>query len=197
MDKKIAILTSGKSRGSNFIQINEYFLRHRLPVKICFVVVTDHAAPVIQKCRDAGVKFIYLPIKDMKYFEDELLVAAKAEDLDLIALAGFLKKLSAEFIHNFAHPILNIHPALLPKCGGKGMYGMKVHERVYKSGDSESGVTIHRVNEKYDCGEIILQEKTSIEDCNSPEEIAAKVLRLEHKYYGLTIWRYLNRQINH
>ena len=196
MEKKIAILTSGKSRGSNFSAIHEYFVRHHVPCKISFVVVTDHEAPIISKCRCAGVKVLFLPIKDMSFFEEELLLAATAEALDMIVLSGFLKQLSLQFIQNFAHPILNIHPALLPLYGGKGMYGMKVHQAVFSAGDRESGVTIHRVNERYDEGEVIIQERIGITDCKSPEEIATKVLRLEHKLYGPTIHSFLNRQFS-
>ena len=95
------------------------------------------------------------------------------------------------FIREARIPIFNIHPALLPKYGGKGMYGMAVHKAVFESGDKESGATVHQVDNKYDHGKIIAQEKKDVSHCKSAEDISAEVLAIEHKLYGKTIWEYL------
>jgi len=105
----------------------------------------------------------------------------KKDNIELIVLAGFLKLLPTTFVNNFKKRIINIHPALLPSYGGKGMYGMNVHKAVFESGDRESGATIHFVDETYDTGFIIAQEKIDISQCSSPEEIAASVLNVEHQ----------------
>jgi len=191
MKKKIAILTSGKSRGSNFAAIAEFLHNKSIPVEIAFIVVTRKNAPVIQKAEQYGIKAIFISTKEMPAFEKKLLLLCTKHGVDLIALAGFLKKLSSSFIESFGKPVLNIHPALLPAYGGHGMYGQKVHEAVFNNRDKISGVTVHYINEEYDAGKIIVQEKVSIEDCQSPDEIAQKVLKLEHKIYAPAICKVL------
>ena len=186
---RIAVLTSGHSRGSNFVAIYNWLQKEKLPVKIVFVTVSNLQAQIIEKCQELGVKYLHLPTKDMTQFEYELLNFLDAYQVDLIALAGFLKKLSPLFIHQFDKPILNIHPALLPKYGGKGMYGISVHQKVFHNKEKESGATVHLVDENYDAGKIISQTKIDITDCTSPEEIAQRVLKIEHKIYGPAIWK--------
>lgn len=102
---------------------------------------------------------------------------------DLIVLAGFLWKMPEQIVAAYPNKIINIHPALLPKYGGKGMYGMKVHQTVLDNREKETGITIHYVNEHYDEGEFIFQQNVTIEDCTTAEEIVAKVQQLEHKYF--------------
>ncbi|MDX5477506.1 MAG: phosphoribosylglycinamide formyltransferase, partial [Cyclobacteriaceae bacterium] len=104
-------------------------------------------------------------------------------EVDFVVLAGFLQKIPANMIHAYPDQIVNIHPALLPKYGGKGMYGMKVHQAVKDSGETETGITIHLVNEHYDEGKIIFQAAVTVEPSDSPEAIAQKVHQLEHKYF--------------
>ena len=111
----------------------------------------------------------------------------KKDNIELIVLAGFLKLLPSEFVDNFKNRIINIHPALLPCFGGKGMYGMNIHKAVFDSGESESGATIHFVDNTYDTGKIIAQKKIDITNCNSAEEIAEKVLKIEHQLLPETI----------
>ena len=108
---------------------------------------------------------------------------------DLIVLAGFLWKFPEHIIAKYPNKIINIHPALLPKYGGKGMYGMNVHNAVLENKEKETGITIHYVNEHYDEGEFIFQQKVNIEDCASAEEIAAKIHELEHKHFPEVIER--------
>ena len=115
--------------------------------------------------------------------------------VELIVLAGYLKLIPPEFIRCFENKIINIHPALLPLYGGKGMYGMNVHRAVFNSGDKYSGPTIHFVNENYDSGEIIVQEKVDISGTNSPEEIAKKVLEKEHELLPLVVSKFADGKI--
>lgn len=194
MTNRIAVITSGKSRGSNFSAIVEYFRKEKILIEVAFVVVTHQDAPVILKAQEYGIDVLHLSNKNMKLFETGLLFACKDQRVELIALAGFLKKISLDFIRIFSKPILNIHPALLPKYGGKGMYGERVHQAVYDAGDKYSGVTIHYINDQYDEGQIITQEMVNIEDCESPQEIAAKVLKLEHRLYAPTIFNVLSHR---
>jgi phosphoribosylglycinamide formyltransferase-1 len=111
---------------------------------------------------------------------------------DLIVLAGFLLKFPEHIIAEFPNKIINVHPALLPKYGGKGMYGMHVHKAVLENKEKETGITIHYVNEHYDEGEFIFQTSVNIEECQTPEEIAAKIHELEHDYFPKIIKRLLD-----
>ncbi len=191
MGARIAILTSGSSRGSNFEAIYQYFQKQRLPVEIAFVTVNRKDAPIRERCKRLGVSCHHIPTQDYCQFEHKLGVYVEAQEIDLIVLAGFMRKLSPDFIRNAGCPIVNIHPALLPKYGGKGMFGMKVHEAVFQSGDTMSGASVHYVNEQYDAGKIIAQKSVSVRTCKSPQEIAKKVLRIEHALYPKVIWQVL------
>ena len=112
---------------------------------------------------------------------NELITSLKKLEIELIVLAGFLKLIPTEFLAEFQNKIINIHPALLPSYGGAGMYGMNVHRAVFNAGDKYSGATVHIVNEEYDSGKIIAQEKVNISGVKSPEELADEVLKVEHK----------------
>jgi phosphoribosylglycinamide formyltransferase-1 len=181
----IAILTSGKSRGSNFESIARYIKKRKLPISIKFVVVTRDDAPIIKRAEMLGVPWVIL--SDKKNFESELLSLLRQHNIQLIALAGFMRKLSPYLLNQFKGKIINIHPALLPRYGGKGMYGMRVHKTVFDNNEKESGVTVHFVNEKYDAGKIICQKKIPINHLKSPEEIAEAVLKIEHEIYPKVI----------
>jgi phosphoribosylglycinamide formyltransferase-1 len=111
--------------------------------------------------------------------------------IDLIVLAGFLWLVPGYLLKRFPHRIINIHPALLPKYGGKGMYGMRVHETVLKAGESQSGITIHYVNEKYDEGAVIFQAKCNVLPSDTPETLAQKIHRLEYEHFPKVIERLL------
>ena len=112
-----------------------------------------------------------------------MIKALKEKAPDLIVLAGFLWKFPEHILDEFPNQVINIHPALLPKYGGKGMYGMHVHQAVLDNKEQETGITIHYVNEHYDEGEFIFQQSVNIEDCKSAEEIAHKIHELEHQYF--------------
>ncbi|MBI9032496.1 phosphoribosylglycinamide formyltransferase [bacterium] len=188
---KIVILTSGKSRGSNFVAIANHLKRKRLPVDISAVIVTSKTAPVIEKCQELSISHYYLSCKDIAVYQQNLKDLVEDKKIDLIVLAGFMKLLESDFISSINIPILNIHPALLPKFGGKGMYGMNVHQAVFSQGERYSGITIHQVNGEYDKGDIIFQKRIRIHRSKSPEIIAHKVLKEEHKHYGRVIYQFL------
>jgi len=190
---KIAVLTSGMSRGSNLKAMAEYFSQNNLPVLISFVVRTRREAPIADVCQELGITCHHIPYKNQIQFEENILYLCQYHGIHLIALAGFLKRLSAVFLRELAVPVVNIHPALLPQYGGKKMYGMAVHQTVFEHHDKESGATVHLVDSVYDNGPAIAQEKVDISGCRSPQEIADTVLKLEHQLYGKAIWEYLNR----
>ena len=190
--RKIVVLTSGNSRGSNLRAIAGYFRKHHIDIEIALVVVTRKQAPVLEVCHDFMLPSCFISSKIMEEYERKMLTEIQALKPDAIVLAGFMKQLSAWFLSSVKIPILNIHPALLPKYGGKGMFGINVHTAVFEAGEQISGATIHLVNEDYDKGQILAQTETDISDCRSPQEIAARVLKIEHELFAPTIVKYLN-----
>ncbi|HWV66206.1 formyltransferase family protein, partial [Chitinophaga sp.] len=125
------------------------------------------------------------------FHSDKYILLLKELQIDLVVLAGFLWKIPANLVQAFPNRIINIHPALLPKFGGKGMYGHFVHEAVIAAGEKESGITIHFVNEKYDDGETILQERIIVTPEDTPESVARKVQALEHQWFPVIVERLL------
>ena len=183
MAKKIIILASGG--GSNAAKIIDYFKKKT--VTIDAVLCNRQSAGVYALCKSRNVPCHWMT----SHTDDYLLHFAAQTRPDLIVLAGYLKKIPAQLIHQFPNRIVNIHPALLPKFGGKGMYGLYVHKAVKAAGEKESGITIHYVNEHYDEGEVLFQAKVELDSHDSPEEIARKVLALEHQSYGPIIEKVL------
>lgn len=186
---KIAVLTSGHSRGSNFKAIVNYIQSQSLPIDIAFLFAVDPTAPVIHLCDDYNIPVILA--KNTSKINDQLIEIFQGNPVDLIVLAGFMRKISDAFLQSLKCPILNIHPALLPKYGGKGMFGMNVHQAVFIAKEQFSGATVHLVSNQYDQGDIILQKSVDISNCNSPEEISAHVLKIEHEIYPLAIKKIL------
>ena len=167
-------------RGSNLKSILDYFkLNNKVEIKL---IVTDN---LLCKALDiAGqnkIPFYCIDKKKSEHGFDNLSELLKKEKVELIVLAGYLKLLPSSFVSNYSQRIINIHPGLLPAYGGKGMYGINVHNAVLVSGDKESGATVHFVDENYDTGNIISQKKVDISDCKTPEDIAARVLNIEHQ----------------
>ena len=188
---KIAVFCSGLSRGSNLCALHNYFTQNKLPVEVALVIFTSKNAPAIQLAKERNLNYRIISAYNMQSFETRAIELCRQNNIELIALAGFLKQLSENFIEQVQVPILNIHPALLPEFGGKGMFGMAVHQAVFASGDKVSGVTIHLVNSRYDNGKIVAQQKVDISSCKSPAEIADKVLEIEHSLYAPTIFQFL------
>lgn len=149
--------------------------------EIALVASNKSDAFVLERAKKFGVPTFTFSRKEME--AGVLLSKLQEEKIDWVILAGFLLKIPDELIRAFPNRMVNIHPALLPKYGGKGMYGMHVHEAVKAGGDTETGITIHLVNEHYDEGKIIFQAATSLSAEDTPETIAQKVHALEHRYF--------------
>ncbi|MCF8335372.1 MAG: phosphoribosylglycinamide formyltransferase [Bacteroidales bacterium] len=186
--KKIAIFASGS--GSNAENIARYFKNHKY-IKVDLILSNRTNAYVLKRAEK-------LHIPTYVFTKDELYNTHKIKDLllnnkiDLIVLAGFLLLIPKYLIKAFPNSIINIHPALLPKYGGKGMYGERVHQKILENGDKESGITIHYVNENYDEGSIIHQSKFPVEAGDTIEDIAQKAHELEYKYYPKVIEKLLS-----
>jgi folate-dependent phosphoribosylglycinamide formyltransferase PurN len=163
-------------------------------VEICFATASDPCAPVVSLCGELGIPCHILKPRPRSSFETRLIELCQECRPHLIALAGFMSLLSADLIEALGVPILNIHPALLPNYGGKGMYGSRVHDAVFASGDKVSGASVHIVDGVYDHGRVIAREEVDISDCASPDAIAVKVLRAEHRLYAPAIYKYLTEQ---
>jgi len=184
--KKIVIFASGS--GSNAENIINYFKENN-QVNVACVFTNNSKAGVIERVKKHNIP---IEIFTKNNFQDQKFVTIITKySPDLIVLAGFLLKVPDYLITAFPKKIINIHPSLLPKYGGKGMYGMNIHKAVFESNEHYSGITIHFVNEHYDQGTIIFQEQTDISDCNSAEQIATKIFTLEHKNFPLVIEKIL------
>ncbi len=185
--KRIVLFASGS--GTNVENIIRFF-RKDARVTICCVLTNKRDAPVIDRCSQLDVSAFYF---NRHAFHDPgaLLKLLECLQPDLIVLAGFLWKIPDTMLRYFPDRILNIHPALLPKYGGKGMYGMKVHEAVKSNGETETGISIHYVNEQYDEGTIIEQVRIGVEPGDTAERIAEKVHSLEYEYFPKVIERVL------
>jgi len=175
---RIAILASGS--GSNAENIANYFLKSK-KIKITHFLSNKRNAYVLERAKKLNIKSAVFSRKQMNE-ENELIELLKKE-ADYIVLAGFLLKVPENIIQAFPNKIINIHPALLPKYGGKGMYGAHVHQAVKENNETETGITIHFVNENYDEGAIIFQAKTTLTKDDTPESIANKVHQLEYKHF--------------
>ena len=175
----VAIFASGN--GTNFQRIAEYFSDNS-NVNIKLMICNNPDANVINRAIALNVHYEVITKNELKN-RSGVLKTLKNNNIDFIVLAGFLLLIPDFIINEYPGKIVNIHPALLPKFGGKGMYGMHVHEAVIASKTRESGITIHYVNSKYDSGQIIFQTKCSIEDGDTPGTLAAKIHMLEQEYY--------------
>lgn len=187
--KPIIIFASG--RGSNAEAIISYFNNKNVG-KVCLVVCNKTNALVLDVARKYQIPILII---DKVAFEADYFINTLKEcHASLIVLAGFLWKIPETVLSAFPNKIVNIHPALLPKFGGKGMYGKNVHQAVRDANESESGITIHLVNENYDEGTILIQATCPVLPTDSVDDIAAKVAELEHAYYPITIDLLLQKQ---
>lgn len=184
--ERIAILASGS--GTNAQRLMEHFKDHPL-AEVALVASDQPEAYVLQRAWDMGVmsyRFNGTQLKD-----GTLLRELQAQRIGLIVLAGFMRLIPAEMVAAYPQRIINIHPALLPKYGGKGMYGMHVHRAVIAAGERESGITIHYVNERYDEGEHLLQARCPVLPDDTPERLAERIHGLEHEHYPKVVERVL------
>jgi len=181
--KKIAIFASGS--GTNAQNIAEYF-KDRTTGRIHYILSNNPEAYVLKRAEKLGIPY-HVFNRDTFYNTNEVLEVLKKQETHFIVLAGFIWLVPAYLIRAFPKRIINIHPALLPKYGGKGMYGMKVHEAVIKNKDKESGISIHYVNERYDEGSIIFQTRCKVKPDDTPESLAERVHQLEYSYFPKVI----------
>jgi len=179
----IAIFASGS--GTNAENIVKYFSENK-NISIKLIISNKKNAFVLERAKNLNVQSAYFGRDDF-YESDKILNLLKAEMIDLLVLAGFLWLVPHNLLVEYEKRIINIHPALLPKFGGKGMYGMNVHTAVREANEKESGITIHYVNEKYDEGEIIFQAKFPISEQDTAETIAEKVHKLEYEHFPKVI----------
>ena len=185
--KRIVILASGS--GSNAENIISFFGDNN-KAKVSAVLTNKNTAGVLERCDRLNVPAFYFN-KIAFNGSDTVMTLLKSLRPDLIVLAGFLWKVPIPIIDAFPNQIINIHPALLPKYGGKGMYGEKVHQAVKDNMETETGITIHYVNENYDEGAIIFQAKTELSTNDNPETIAKKVHQLEYQHFPKVIEKLL------
>ncbi len=175
----LAIFASG--RGSNALKIIEHLKTHPT-IKVVLIISNKKEAKVLDIAKQHNIKN-HVVNRDDFYKNKNILKKLSKNGVNWIVLAGFLWLVPAYIVNIYPYRILNIHPALLPKYGGKGMYGINVHRAVKTSNEKESGISIHYVNAQYDEGDIIFQAKCSIEPTNTVEDIAQKVLQLEHHFF--------------
>ncbi|MCX6269733.1 MAG: phosphoribosylglycinamide formyltransferase [Bacteroidetes bacterium] len=187
----IAIFASGS--GTNAQRITEYFSGHP-SITICLVLSNKADAFVLQRAASLKVpSFVFTPGEFRE--EDRVLEVLRQFHVDFIVLAGFLLLVPPSLVKAFPGRIVNIHPALLPGYGGKGMYGHHVHEAVIAAGETESGISIHYVNEHYDEGDIIFQARCPVMEGDTPETLAARIHLLEYQHYPLIIEQTINNQV--
>lgn len=183
-----AIFASGE--GTNAENLFKYFANDpRIRIKL--VVTNRDDAGVIARAEKYKKNVQIISKAAFENYTEQLIEFFKVEKIDLIVLAGFLLKIPDAFIKAFPKKIINLHPALLPKHGGKGMYGMSVHKAVLANKETESGITIHYADEEYDRGDVIIQAKCRIDENETPESLAAKVRQLEFEYLPRAIEKFL------
>ena len=185
--KKLVIFASGS--GTNAENIIKYFQKDKR-VKVEAVFSNNRAAKVLERAHKLNVKALHFD-REALYGSNEMLNLLKDMNPDLIVLAGFLWIFPQNLLDRFQNRVINIHPALLPKYGGKGMYGMKVHEAVLEKKELETGISIHYVNENYDEGKLIFQATCPVESTDTAEDIANKIHALEYKHFPEVIEKLL------
>jgi phosphoribosylglycinamide formyltransferase-1 len=180
---KLALFASGS--GSNALNIIDYFSNHS-SVEIEFVLSNKKEAPIVEKAQNKGVKVLVFSNEEVENGAF-LTKVCKENEIDFIVLAGYLRKIPAELLQNYSEKMINVHPALLPKFGGKGMYGNYIHKAVIDAKETETGITIHFVNEHFDEGRKIAQFHCVLNELDTVETVQAKVQKLEHDYFPIVI----------
>lgn len=184
--KRVAVLVSGG--GSNMQSIIDSTKNGMLKglARVTLVISNNPNAYALKRAEKEKIKAVCIERKnyaDEFSFNDEILKQLKDNKTDIICLAGYMKMVGKSIIEEYPHRVLNIHPALLPKFGGKGMYGHHVHEAVVKAKEKKSGATVHYADENYDTGTVIIQREVDVFDADTPQDVAKKVLEIEHIIY--------------
>ncbi len=190
MKHHLAIFASGS--GTNAEKIMEYF-SDRSEVEVALVVSNKPNAGVLARAARHGVPSVVID-RSTFYESEDILNVLNEYGIDFVVLAGFLWLIPKYLVDAYRGRMLNIHPALLPRYGGRGMYGMRVHRAVVAAAEKETGITIHYVNERYDEGDIVFQARCPVAPEDTPERVARKVQALEHEYYPRVIDQLLQRQ---
>lgn len=180
----LAVLASGN--GSNLQAISHAIENQELHARIQLVLSNNSQAGALQFARERGIPAVHLSSKVIpqeNQFIQSMLSVFSEYNVNFIALAGYMKLVPPEVVRRYRNRITNIHPALLPRFGGAGMYGMHVHEAVIQSGETESGATVHLVDEAYDRGPIVLQRRIAVLPTDTPDSLQKKVLQVEHQLY--------------
>ena len=185
----IALFASGN--GTNAERLINYFSDSK-QVKIKLVITNNENAGIVEKAIFYKKNLQLISKATLTEYTDQFIDFLKTEEVDLIILAGFLLKIPKQLVVAFPNRIINIHPSLLPKFGGKGMYGKLVHEAVIKSGEKKSGITIHYVNEEYDEGKIILQQSCEISDNETVNTLEKKIHELEYTFLPIAVEEVIN-----
>lgn len=188
----IAIFVSGN--GSNAENICNYFRNHSI-IKVKVFFCNNSTAYALERAKKLNIPSVVFSAKELKETQN-VLQHLQNFQIHYIILAGFMLKIPDYILNAYPNRILNIHPALLPKYGGKGMYGMHVHEAVIKAGEPQSGITIHLVNEHYDEGVIVFQQSCEITRNDTPESLAEKVHQLEYQYFPAVIEKYILSELS-
>jgi phosphoribosylglycinamide formyltransferase-1 len=175
---RLAVFASGN--GTNALNIHQYFRRHE-KIRLAKIYVNSASAGVISKAIEFDIPYHIFTHQEM--LNGSLLDKLKHDRIHTIALAGFLRKIPVSIIAEFEDRIYNLHPSLLPAFGGKGMYGIKVHEAVIRSGDQKSGISIHKVSSEYDKGDIVFQKELLLDQEETPASLAERIHMLEYEFY--------------
>lgn len=194
---KLGILAS--HTGTNFQAILDACQSGLLQSQVAVVISNNSKSPALQRARSAQLPTHHLSSvthPDPTDLDRAMVSTLQEYHVGLVVMAGYMKRLGPEMLSYYAGRIINVHPALLPKFGGKGMYGSRVHEAVMKSGDRETGVTIHLVDSNYDTGPIIAQTRVQVLANDSAESLAARVLKREHNFYVETLTKIVSGEIS-
>ncbi len=181
--------------GSNVQAIIDNVASGKLRANLCAVVSNNSNALVLERAKQANIPAFHISNHNYADPEQKIVEVFKKHNVNTVILAGYMKKVSADLIHSFSNRVLNIHPALLPKFGGKGMFGSNVHKAVIEAGEKISGATIHLVTPNYDDGKILNQMTVPVLDNDTPETLAKRVLEIEHILYTDTLIKIANGDI--
>ncbi len=193
----IAVFASG--RGSNLMAILKAIEEGRLKARVVVVISNNSSSGALEIARSKGIDALHISRSQFssdREYVDKILSELRKRNVELVVLAGYMKKIPAEVVSEYRNRILNIHPALLPSFGGQGMYGINVHKAVIESGVKITGVTVHIVDEEYDHGPIVLQKAVEVKDDDTPETLAERVLKVEHEVYPEAIRLFVEGKVN-
>ena len=179
---RLAVLAS--HQGSNFQALAAACAAGDLDAQVALLVTNNSQAPVVAKAQQAGIPTLHLSAQTHpcpEALDAAICSALTAANVDLVVLAGYMKRLGAQLLRRYPGRIINVHPSLLPRYGGKGMYGRRVHQAVLDAGETRSGATVHLVDEGYDTGEVLLQAEVEVRPDDTAETLAARIRPLEHR----------------